>query len=117
MSLLLTAVAGSLGALARYLVTGAVHRVVRVDFPSGTAFVNLVGALSIGVILGSGGPPSTWTVASLGFLGGFTTFSTWMLETVRFGVVQGLRMRAVLNLIGQLLIGVILVTLGYTLGG
>jgi len=71
----------------------------------------------IGVILGSGGPPSTWTVASLGFLGGFTTFSTWMLETVRFGVVQGLRMRAVLNLIGQLLIGVILVTLGYTLGG
>lgn len=117
MSLLLTAVAGSLGALARYLVTGAIHRIVRVDFPSGTAFVNLVGALSIGIVLGSGDPPSTWTVVSLGFLGGFTTFSTWMLETVRFGLVEGLRPRAALNLAGQLILGVSLVAVGYTLGG
>lgn len=97
MTIILVAVAGSAGALARYLVSGAVHRRTDSSFPFGTAAVNLLAAFALGLVLGAGGAATAPTLAA-GFLGGFSTFSTWMIETVRLGVLPRPSTRAILNL-------------------
>jgi CrcB protein len=111
--LLLAAVTGAAGAVCRYLLSGAVQSGSRSDFPIGTLTVNLTGALLIGLVAGVG-DGSTGALAALGFLGGFTTFSTWMIETIRLGMVQ-LRLRAVLNLAVTLTLGIGLTAVGYSL--
>ena len=110
----LAIVAGSLGALARYLVSGFVQQRVESEFPVGTLVVNLAGALLLGMVVGIDDLQSNGPLILAGFLGGFTTFSTWMVETVRLGV-PSLRGRSLFNLIITLAAGVALAAVGYTL--
>jgi CrcB protein len=110
--ILLLAVAGALGALARYLLSGFVQQRAETDLPVGTLAVNLSGALAIGLIAGVDDIGSAPTLVAVGFLGGFTTFSTWMIETIRLGR-PGLR--PLLNLAITLFAGVALAAVGYTL--
>ena len=82
------AVAGLLGTLSRYALTGATYRLLAPRFPIGTVIVNLSGSFVIGVIMTLGFAtawiPQTARVAvSIGFLGAFTTFSTFSYETVK----------------------------------
>ena len=63
---------GGLGALARFLVA---------RFPSGTLVVNLSGSLLLGVLVGAGVDGDASRLAATGFVGAYTTFSTWMLES------------------------------------
>ncbi|MBE7440810.1 MAG: fluoride efflux transporter CrcB [Spirochaetales bacterium] len=76
---------GALGALSRFLLSTYVQRYAEM-FPLGTLTVNLLGALCIGVIAGIL-PPRGDSVfvffALTGFLGSFTTFSTYSLELLR----------------------------------
>ena len=78
--------AGGLGALARFELGGVVLRRTGSGRPWGTVVVNLVGSLALGVVVGLGRrqaiSPQTLEVVATGFLGGFTTFSTWMMETL-----------------------------------
>ena len=83
---LLIAFAGAMGTLARYSLTGMVHRVVGSGFPWGTALVNVLGSFLFGVIwsLAEGRlalTPQTRAIVLTGFMGAFTTFSTFMFET------------------------------------
>jgi fluoride exporter len=82
-------VASGLGALARHVLASLVMRRTSGRQPWGTATVNLVGAVALGVIAGLHGVErigaDVLTVVGAGFLGGFTTFSTWMVESVRLG--------------------------------
>ena len=78
--------AGALGALARYSLTGLVQNLLGPGFPWGTAFVNVLGSFLFGVIwsLAEGRlalTPQTRTIVLTGFMGAFTTFSTFMFET------------------------------------
>lgn len=114
MTILVAAVAGSVGALVRYSVTGVVQRWTRSALPLGTAAVNLVGAFLLGAILGTG-DGSLWSIAAAGFTGGLTTFSTWMVETIGLGVVPRPSSRAVMNLTVLAGLGVALAGLGYQL--
>ncbi len=84
--LMLIAMGGGMGALARYGMAGAVQRYLGAGFPWGTAVVNLLGCFLFGMVwttsaergwLGS----DTRTVLLVGFMGAFTTFSTFASET------------------------------------
>ena len=72
-------VAGGLGALGRVEVAWLLER--RGLGPRATTVVNLVGALAAGIALATTDTAvGTGRILTVGFLGGFTTFSTWMLE-------------------------------------
>ena len=82
-----TGLAGATGAGTRHLVATHSRRQFGDQFPWGTLFINLTGALLIGFIsayLSRHDPLSPWHAPLvLGFLGGYTTFSTFMLEAAR----------------------------------
>ena len=111
---------GFLGALARYGLSGLVHRQLPASaFPFGTLVVNLLGCLAIGVMAGLGEArqlfaPEFRTFALIGLLGGFTTFSTFGYETIAL-IRDGEYLRATTNVGLQVIGGLILVWLGYGL--
>jgi CrcB protein len=92
--------AGSLGAVARFVIDGAIRARVDTRVPVGTVAINLSGSLLLGVLTGLvmfHAAPSTLTLlAGTGFCGGYTTFSTATFETVRL-FQQGHLRAAVLN--------------------
>ena len=80
------ALAGAFGTLARYSLAGFVHRLNTTSFPWGTLTVNLCGCFLAGLFWSLF--ENRWTVAAdtramvlIGFMGAFTTFSTYILET------------------------------------
>ncbi|OFE18971.1 chromosome condensation protein CrcB [Humibacillus sp. DSM 29435] len=80
-------VAGGLGAALRFVVDGLVRQRVRTTFPFGTAVINLSGSLVLGLLTGltlsSVVSPAWALVAGTGLMGGYTTFSTASVETMR----------------------------------
>jgi len=86
-SWLLVAVGGALGAAARYLLDRAIAIRQTSPFPVGTLVINVTGSIALGLLLGLAVahqmPTSMVTVAGTGFLGAYTTFSTFTFETLR----------------------------------
>jgi CrcB protein len=76
---------GALGAWLRFAVGGAITARRPSDFPFGTFAVNLTGGFALGVLTGAGVSGDALLVFGTGLLGGYTTFSTWMVETQRLG--------------------------------
>ena len=72
-------------AVLRFLVDRAVSKRVARPFPFGTLMVNLSGALLLGLLAGLVLSPHVALLAGTAFVGSYTTFSTWMLETQRLG--------------------------------
>ncbi len=111
---------GFIGALARYGLSGLVHRQVPfATFPYGTMAVNLIGCCAIGVIAGLAESrqlfgPEFRTFALIGLLGGFTTFSTFGYET--FAMLRDAEyLRVAANVGVHVVLGLALVWLGYAL--
>ena len=96
------AVAGGVGAVCRFVLDGLLTSLSEADFPWPTVLINITGSLLLGLITGfavSGLLPEAWRlVLGTGFLGGYTTFSTASVDTVRLlqqrrwaaGIVHGL---------------------------
>jgi CrcB protein len=76
---------GALGAVARFRVDSAVSARFVSDFPLGTLAVNLSGSFALGVLVAMAPPHRVLFLAGTGFAGGYTTFSTWMVESARLG--------------------------------
>ena len=85
MNVLLVALGGAVGAMARYGVGLGAARLFGLAFPWGTLAVNVVGGLAMGLLAARTGPDQEALRLALGVgvLGGFTTFSAFSLETVR----------------------------------
>jgi len=84
---LLVFMGGGLGAVSRYLLSGWVQQVSGQNFPWGTMAVNIFGSFLIGVLMSLSArslwiSPQTRLLMVTGFLGGFTTFSTFSYETL-----------------------------------
>ena len=85
--ILLVAAGGALGAVARYLVATAFAQRFGVEWPWGTLFINLSGCVLIALFLGAGSSRVATThlryLLPIGFVGAYTTFSTYEYETMR----------------------------------
>jgi CrcB protein len=114
------AAGGAIGSLARHGVNVAfAHMFVR-PAPYATAAVNLIGSAAIGVLAGLiaserlSMTPVMRAFVFVGLLGGFTTFSSFMLDTLTL-THAGDRGLALTNVLGQTVAGVIVVYAGYYL--
>lgn len=103
--ILLMALAGGFGAAARFSLDGWVKERIASQFPWGILLINVLGSFLLGVLTGlvvdAGVDPDWRLVLGTGFCGGFTTFSTAMVDTVRL-VREGAWRPAAANLLGTL---------------
>lgn len=111
----LVAIAGGLGATARFFVDGVVNARRHLDVPLGSWVVNVVGSFLLGMVVGAV-PGQTGLVLGTGFLGGFTTFSTFTLESARLALERRPGAAAMLALSG-LVTSVAAAALGWALVG
>lgn len=116
----LIALAGAIGSLARYWVSGLVYGLAGRDFPWGTAAVNILGCFLFGLIwqLGEGRMllrSETRGIILTGFMGAFTTFSTFIFESN--GLLEdGRYLPALANVGFQTVLGFAALFGGLTLG-
>jgi CrcB protein len=118
--LLYLALAGGLGSLSRYGLAGAVQRLFGPSFPYGTFVVNVVGCFLFGLVWGFledrlGVNPQVRVVVLTGFMGAFTTFSTYMYESLSL-LQHHQWLHAAANMVGQNAAGLALIFLGLSLG-
>ena len=107
--------AGAGGAVCRYALDYGISSRVRGRFPWGTVAVNLSGSLVLGLLAGSvlfqELPVDRYVVFGAGFLGAYTTFSTWLVEVVRLAQ-EGRWGAALSHALGSLGLGVAAAGLG-----
>lgn len=112
--------AGALGTLARYGLAGFIHRINGASFPWGTVVVNLTGCFLAGLLWSlfenrwavSG---ETRTIVLVGFMGAFTTFSAFILETGEL-LRSAEWLHAAANITVQNSLGVVALFIGAALG-
>jgi len=116
---LLVAGAGGVGAVARFVLDGLIRSRIASIVPAGTLVINISGSLLLGFVTGLvlvGAEPADFRIIlGTGFLGGYTTFSTAMIETVRL-LQQRRWVAAGVNGIVMLLLGLGAAVLGVFLG-
>lgn len=120
--LLLVMAGGAAGGMARLAVGNAVSRRLGTAFPWGTLAVNLSGALTIGLLAGLVGVPlpgeesRIWSLLVIGLLGGYTTVSSFSLQTLTLWQ-QGRPRTALVNVAATLVPGLVAVAGGAWLAG
>jgi len=117
LNLLAIAIGGAIGSVARYLLTGLVARVSAPAFPLGTFAVNIIGCGVFGALAGAVSSrlplsPEMRLFWFTGILGGFTTFSSYAFESVAL-IREGHLLAAGANIVGQVVLGVIVLAAGY----
>jgi CrcB protein len=109
------ALLGGAGAVARFVVDGAVAGRVDRELPVGTLAVNISGAFLLGLVASLALTGDALLLVGTATLGAYTTFSTWMLETQRL-VEDGEIGAAAVNIALSLAAGLVAVALGRALG-
>jgi CrcB protein len=114
--LLIVGLGGFVGANARYLASEWAHHRWGPGFPYGTLLVNVTGAFILGLFatlsLSLNWRPEWRLLVAVGFVGAFTTFSTFEYETIQL-IAQGGRYReAAINIVGSVVAGFLAAWLG-----
>jgi fluoride exporter len=120
MPLVMIGLGGFAGAIARYLVDGAVAERASGAFPWGTLLVNVSGSFVLGLLFALSAdravlPAEIRGPLLIGFIGAYTTFSTYMLESWRL-VESGAIGLALVNVLGSVALGLAAVFLGLLAG-
>jgi CrcB protein len=115
----LVGVAGLAGTLARYWLSGWADERWGMTFPIGTLIVNLVGCLAMGFLFHATAErflvdPIIRTAILVGFLGGFTTFSSFGIQTFTL-LRDGEVFLATLNIVVSNVVGIAFVWAGYAI--
>jgi fluoride exporter len=115
------AIGSALGGMARYWCSGVAARLIGETFPWGTIVVNVVGSFIIGFFATVTGPDGrifagtlTRQFVMIGFCGGFTTFSSFSLQTLNLAN-DGEWLQAGGNIVGSVVLCLIAVWMGYML--
>jgi CrcB protein len=119
-ALMLIGLGGFAGAVSRYLVDGFVAERTGGGFPWGTLAVNASGTFLLGLLFAMTAerailPADVRGPLMIGYIGAYTTFSTYMLESWRL-VEGGSIGLAILNLGGSIAVGVVAVVAGLVIG-
>lgn len=120
MPLLLIGLGGFAGAIARYVVDGFVAERVAGAFPWGTLVANISGSFLLGTLFALTVdrailPAEIRGPVLIGFIGAYTTFSTYMLESWQL-IGSGAYALALVNILGSAVLGLVAVVAGLTLG-
>jgi CrcB protein len=120
MAILWVGLGGFLGANARYLLGGAVMERVGGIFPWGTFVINITGSFILGFFLAFAQDrpwvnPTSRLLFAVGFVGAYTTFSTFTYESVKLAQ-DGEFLLAMANVLGSVLTGGVAVIAGIILG-
>ena len=114
---LLVAFGGAVGSVLRFWLGGYVDHRMESRFPYGTFVINITASFLIGFLLTILGAKADWSpnwryLFSVGFLGGYSTFSTFEYETFRI-LEDGHLLMAGLNTVLSVVVGLVSVWLGY----
>ncbi|TDK97108.1 fluoride efflux transporter CrcB [Mycobacterium paragordonae] len=107
---------GGIGSVTRFLVDRTVARRVGRPFPYGTLTVNITGAALLGFLTSLALPKDVSLLIGTAFVGAYTTFSTWMLETQRLSEERQM-LAAFANIAASVLLGLGAVLLGQRIAG
>jgi CrcB protein len=118
--ILLVAIGGAVGSVARYLIASSIQTAISWEFPLGTVLVNILGCFLIGIlyVLLVARPDPRHDLRALlmvGVMGGFTTFSSFSLETVTMAM-NGNYAGATLNVVLSVAACLVGTLLGISLG-
>ncbi len=120
MPLILIGIGGFAGAITRHLVDSVVADRTQTGFPLGTLAVNVTGSFLLGLLATLSAersilPAEIRGPVLVGFIGAYTTFSTYMLESWRM-VEEGAVGLATFNLVGSVVMGLVALVLGLAIG-
>ena len=120
MPLIMIGLGGFAGAIARYLVDGIVAERVSGAFPWGTLVVNVSGSFVLGLLFALTVdrailPAEVRGPVLIGFIGAYTTFSTYMLESWQL-IGTGAFGLALANIVASAVLGLVAIVAGLTLG-
>ncbi|NMD69146.1 fluoride efflux transporter CrcB [Bacillus sp. DNRA2] len=115
MKILIVMIGGFLGSISRF----GIGKWLMTDssFPTGTFVINIIGCFALGWLLTTAAmkkniPTNIVLLAGTGFLGSFTTFSTFSVETIKL-IHSGMTSVAVLYVLGSIFIGLLFTFFGW----
>jgi CrcB protein len=111
MDFLIVGIGGILGSLTRFSLGKFISDKSKSSFPVGTAIINITGAILLGIVSSVGVSKNLYSLLGDGFLGAYTTFSTFMYEG--FNLFQeNIKLNAFIYIIISIVLGVV----GYKIG-
>ena len=114
-NILIVGLGGAIGAMMRYGVT-LICNAIQWSSDLGTFLVNIIGSFAMGLLVGWSEANSTQTswllMATVGICGGFTTFSTFSMQSLSL-LQQGKYSMAVLYILGTVMVCIVMAAIGY----
>lgn len=115
MDLFFVGIGGALGSLTRYKLGKAITEKSNTTFPTGTFIINITGAILLGLVSSLEAGGNMYLLLGDGFLGAYTTFSTFMYEG--FNLFQeNEKLNAFIYVLGSLFLGITGYVLGFEAG-